>query len=508
MNNVFGESGQAVVERLLDSGNDATCRQALTLLMALSDEEKERAAAILIERLPREKDSRARAWGMSALAAVNAGAGFLAAHVDPMKEPSEQVRYWALVALVQVRPSNVKEYLITASEDDSPWVRAIALRLLVDQGAEGYADRLLSIANGTNWLHRTAVCRALRRQGNYYQAFPESLEAEIIPILQECLLTRNEIKDCQYQAALALGDIKHQWREAVKILSEALRVGLPEMVRRACVDGLAHINQPEIKDALLCALSDQDAEIRVRAADALKKALGPSAAASFIIEYLLRLDNMPAEYIDALRRIDKAAAADILLRYLSNPDLKIAANASQALAQLSEETVRILQEQRTRTIETYTRLLGNADAKIMGQLDSLMHQTRTAFRSSIVMQWIIFTIGTVVLGICLYIALSASSQTFERHVGVGGAIISFITLLMLFYTGPLKNIRQSMTDLVKMNAVFMGYVRQINQIDATFKQLYLGPNGLEAAEMQESVKQIQNSVAQIMDDMDTYLPSQ
>ncbi len=504
MSNVLGESGQVVVERLLDSANDTTCRQALTLLMALSDEEKEKAAAILIERLPREQDARTRAWGMSALAAVNAGASFLAAHIDP-KESSEEVRYWALIALVQVQPPNLKECLILASEDDSPWVRAIALRLLVDQGAEEYTDRLLSIARGTNWLHRTAICRALRRQGHYYMPFPESLEAKIIPILQECLLTRSEIKDCQYQAALALGDIKHQRPEAVKILSEALKLSLPDMVRRACVDALAQINQPEIKDALLGALSDQDAEIRVRAARALKKVLGPSAAANFIIEYLLRLDHMPAEYIDALRRIDKSAAADILLRHLSNPDPKVAANASQVLAKLSEETVRILQEQRTRTIETYTKLLGDADAKILGQLDSLMHQTQTAFRSSIAMQWIIFIVSTAVLGIGLYIALAPTPQVLDRNVGVGGAVAGFTTLLVLFYTGPLKNIRQSMTDLVRVNAVFMGYVRQIHQIDTVFKQLYLGPNGLGTVEMQENAKQIRDSITQTMEDVNTYL---
>jgi len=114
----------------------------------------------------------------------------------------------------------------------------------------------------------------------------------------------------------------------------------------------------------------------------------------------------------------------------------------------------------------------------------------------------------VVLAISLYVALSQGFQTFERYVGVGTAVGSLGTLLLLFYKDPLKNIRASVTSLVKVNVVFLGYVRQINQIDATFKQLFLASAGFGIDEMKQTVEQIQDSVRKTMEEVKSYLGSE
>jgi hypothetical protein len=191
---------------------------------------------------------------------------------------------------------------------------------------------------------------------------------------------------------------------------------------------------------------------------------------------------------------------------LLHPDPKIAEWASRALARLGgEEAVRTLQAQRTKALETYTKLLSDADKQIMGQFNRLMGRAQQGFLMSMWMHGIIFGIGVVVLVVSLYVALSQGFETFERYVGVGAAVGSLGTLLLMFYTGPLRNIRQSVTDLVEVNVVFLGYVRQINQIDATFKQLFLASSGFGVKQMKQTVEQIQDSVKNTMQEVKAYL---
>ncbi len=73
---------------------------------------------------------------------------------------------------------------------------------------------------------------------------------------------------------------------------------------------------------------------------------------------------------------------------------------------------------------------------------------------------------------------------------------------------PLANIRDSVTNLVKVNVVFLGYVRQINQIDATFKQMFLAAAGFGIDQMKLTVAQIQDSVRTTMQEVEGYLGGQ
>ena len=250
----------------------------------------------------------------------------------------------------------------------------------------------------------------------------------------------------------------------------------------------------------------EDAEIRVRAARGLERTLGAPDAVAFLVDAILAQEETPPPVLEAIRLIDATEAAKALSSRLVDPDRKVAERASRALVQLGgEEAVRTLQAQRTEAMDKYTKLLGDADDKVMDQFEKLMTQARNGFLMSMAMHGTIFVLGIIVLGFSLYVALAAGFGGFERWVGVGGAAGSLATLLMLFYKDPLQNIRQSVTNLVKVNVVFSGYVRQINQIDATFKQLYLAAHGFGVEEMKETVTVIQESVKGTMEEVNSYL---
>jgi HEAT repeat protein len=505
----LSEESQALVDKVLD-GDVEERKQILAVLPALPD--KESVASFLVEHLPKEGDGWARAWSISALAAINTPdtVDAVAARLDPKVEEFEWARYWAAVGLAKMQPPDLEKQLKRRLKDPHTLMRAVALRLLIENGFEdGYVDQLSAMAlNSPEWEARWTACKVLRREAGH-QPFREGIENKFIPVLVDRLHDDRELMDVRYQAALALGGMVHKWQEAVDALGEALKKDLADWARRSCVDGLAQIGRPETKEHLLFALRDRDAEIRVRAASALKGALGASAAVSFIAEKMLDLEDPPSEYFDALRQIDSKEAANVLADHLLHPDSQIATRASRALTKLGgEEAVRTLQAQRTKALDTYTKLLGDADQQVMKQFNRLMEQAQRGFLLSLSMHAIIFGIGVVVLVVSLYVALSQGFETFERYVGVGTAVGSLGTLLLLFYKDPLKNIQGSVTGLVKVNVVFLGYVRQINQIDATFKQLFLASAGFGVDQMKQTVEQIQDSVRKTMEEVKSYLGSE
>lgn len=507
----LSKESQALVDRLLD-GHTAERKEVLAALPTLPDKDKETLAAFLIEHLPKEGDGWARAWSISALAAINIPdtVDDVAARLDPDVEEFEWARYWAAIGLAEMQPSDLQDHLTEALDDPHTLVRAVALRLLIENGFEdGYVEQLSAMAlKSPEWEARWVACKVLRRDAGH-EPLREGIEKKFISVLVDRLRDDHELMDVRHQAAMALGGMVHRWQEAIEALGEALsKKDLADWARRSCVDALAQIGKPETREHLLFALRDRDAEIRVRAAGALKGALGAPEAVSFIVEEVLRLDEPSSEYFDALRQIDSKEAANVLADHLLHPDPTIAARASRALARLGgEEAVRTLQAQRTKALEKYTELLGTADTQVMGQFNQLMGQAQRGFLMSMWMHGAIFGIGVVVLVVSLYVALSQGFETFERYVGVGAAVGSLGTLLLLFYKDPLKNIRDSVTSLVKVNVVFLGYVRQINQIDATFKQLFLASAGFGIDQMKQTVEQIQDSVRKTMEEVKAYLGS-
>ncbi len=417
----LSKESQALVDKLLD-GDTAERQEVLAILPTLSD--KESVAAFLAEHLPKERDDWARAWSISALAAINAPGTVddVAAHLDPDTEEFEWARYWSAIGLAKMQPPGLQDHLVQAVDDPHTLVRAIALRLLIENEFEnGYVGQLSAMAfKSPGWYARWVACKVIRRDAGH-QPFRERVEKEFVPVLVDRLRDDHESMDVRYQAALALGDMEYKWREAVEALSGALKKDRSDWVRRSCVDALTQIGKPETRDALLSALQDRDAEIRVRAANALKGTLGASGAVSFIVEEALRQDEPPAEHFDALRQIDSKEAANVLADHLLHPDPKMATRASHALTKLGgEEAVRTLQAQRTKALDTYTELLGNADEQVMTQFNRLMAQAQLGFLMSMGMHGVIFGIGVAVLVVSLRVALSQGFQTFERYVGVGG----------------------------------------------------------------------------------------
>jgi HEAT repeat protein len=503
----LSDASQQLLDVVLEGRTISIRRDAIDKLLNLPDVDK--VVDYLEKRLDREESGYQRGWIVSALATLNKPKKVIERlHNDD----DHWVRYWAAIGLAKLKPDDLNEHLHKALDADfNELVKAVILRLLIDiepELANDYINELIKMLNDRNWWSRLSACKVLRF-GVGQKLLRKSIENEFIKELDKILSEEHELIDVKRQAALALGNLTNYSEDAIDVLSKTMKNELDEWTRRSCVDALtqiAHAKKGGAPNALLPALLDPDAEIRVRAANALEISLGKPGAVKYIIEEILKHENLNELYFNALRKIQREEAARLFTNYLLHPDPSISNLASNALTILGgEEAVRTLQAQRTKAMDTYTEILDDADSQIMMQYNRIIERARHAFSLSLVMHAVIFGVGLIILILSLNVALSEGYEVLERYIGLGAAGGSLATLLAMFYKDPLKNIRESVTSLIKVNVIFLGFVRQINQIDATFKQLFLEPQGLQIDKMTKTVKQIQETVNQTMNEIEENL---
>jgi hypothetical protein len=366
-----------------------------------------------------------------------------------------------------------------------------------------------------------AVLRAFRRKTDAIP--PPSAELErrlvfefVIPRLRD----QGEWLDVRIEAAFVLGDVEHEWNETIQALTSAYGnrdKSPPEDLRRACIESLGRLGmrlkKREVQTAMLLALEDTAPDIRARAVEALRRILGPKAAVQVVVEALLERDDQPEGYVDALRRIDSVHASSLLSESLWHPDPDKQRRASEALTDLGgADALRKLLAQNRQFVDKYTELLSDADERIMKQHDQLIGQARFSFRTSMYMHIVVFALGigiliaTVALAVWQGVLNDSTDPVVALVTTVPGLAGGFAGIwLGMFYRTPIDNIRRSTANLVKINITFLGFIRQINQIDATFKQFYLNTAGFGLDQMKETVEQIQITVGKSLERVQTFI---
>ena len=98
---------------------------------------------------------------------------------------------------------------------------------------------------------------------------------------------------------------------------------------------------------------------------------------------------------------------------------------------------------------------------------------RWGFSARMIMSCIVFFVGITLLIISSYKFLSgdlSGTQIWGTSASFASGLAS---MLLVIYTGPLKDIRQAVSDLGASSAAFIAYVHRILQISHTFSAKYL-----------------------------------
>lgn len=446
------------------------------------------------------------AWGISTLSQLGYkdGQDYVKQHMLEQHEGYYWTRHFALINGANFDPFPEPE-IRQAIGDRDVLPKATALRLLIAHGFPQYErDLQKMMLNQKNPAARWATARALRtRSKPSMKALPADTEKLFIPMLADIAGHKYAPLDARWESIQTLVSFAEKKMVAVR-LSELLMKDSDATMRRYYLEALRQLDQPaEIKEALLKAVEDQDAQIRLDAAATLKT-IDAVASTARLVELALKRENDTEQLVEALRHIDRELAAKELREALGSSDTQVSRRANQLLTDLGGQTAaQILLTERSKAVDRYTRILTGADYEVRQHFNQLMAQARSAFWISMAMHTVVFLIGVAALTGSLILALNGGSNAIVTWAS--GAIGVASLLITTFYQNPLRNVRSSLNSLMQVDVVFLGYVRQINQIDATFKHLFLETRDFGTPQMQATVAEIQSAVNKILEEIRTHI---
>lgn len=500
---------QNLVDTLLYDKDKAKRNEALGLIITLPD--KDQVEKFVLDRLVSEKDRWRRTWSLSVLAQIGLADGIkeVLEHTTEQREPDPWARHFALVNAANFDPFPKAE-IDRATKDSDVLPKATAFRLLLADGQDQYADELLKMLQDVNLSDaRWAAARALRNRTDVkMKPLRDHMEGQFISSLVDIASDPNVYLDTRWEAIQALSSFLKRRGVVTSHIGDLFKKEEDPTLRRFYVEALVKLDQPnEAQGALLVALEDSDAQIRLDAANALKKMLGAERSIKLLLPQALGRDKDTALLVDALRHIDPELAAKEIRDALSNPDVMVSTRANHLLTELGgQAAAQILMNERTKALDNYTQILNDADKDVRDHFKELMSQAKFAFWLSLTMHIVVFIIGVWLLIASLSLALHGGLDMVSTWIGVSGAGASaLVILLSAFYRSPLLNVRNSLNALMQVDVVFLGYVRQINQIDATFKHMFLDAKDFGTQQMKETVAEIQSTVTGILGEIQKHI---
>ncbi|MGB8982748.1 MAG: hypothetical protein WCC12_12800 [Anaerolineales bacterium] len=499
---------QSLVDTLLYDKDQAKRNEALKTVSTLSD--KDKVEKILLKRFATEKNRWERTWAISVLAAIGLPDGMkkVLEHTAVPPEADGWVRHFALLNAANFAAFPLPE-IECAVQDKDVLPKATALRLLLAHGEDQYEAELLVMLQDVHAPDgRWAAARALRNRTDIkMEPLRAHIEEHFIPCLAELASDPNIYLDTRWEAIQALASFRQQASAAAELAGLLVEEN-DSAIRRYYLEALASLDQPDqSQDALLKSVEDADAQIREDAATALKKMIGAEKSIKLLLPVVMGREKNTDMLVDALRHVDPDFAAKELREALGNPDMKVSTRANQLLTMLGGQTAaQILVGERAKALDKYTDILSDADNDVREHFKELMSQAKFSFWLSLVMHTIVFGIGVAGLIASLSLALRDGAATVSTWLGVGGAGASALAILLTsFYQNPLRNVRESLNSLMQVDVVFLGYVRQVNQIDATFKHMFLGARDFGTTQMQSTVAEIQSAVKEALGEIEKHI---
>ena len=161
--------------------------------------------------------------------------------------------------------------------------------------------------------------------------------------------------------------------------------------------------------------------------------------------------------------------------------------------------------ERSKSIAVYTDILKEADQHSIAQVANFTKRVENFYLGILIGFIAALTIVILAFIISTMLVLSESTNDFQRAVGTVGLPISLIILLLLLYKAPLKSARQIIGEIIKMQIIYLGYLRQVNQIDIGFKQTFVATQKTTPKQFQDTFTQTQKIIESALDEINLLL---
>jgi HEAT repeat protein len=441
-----------------------------------------------------------RSWGTNILAMIGGDRAFLTLEGLLSEDDPEEAkrtylwtRYFALknlnsLATTEAQQEEMDERCqrIWDDHEEDYLLRSEAAALLAAKGQREYL----------NWLQEMLI-----KYDEFWPILRSLRPLRDVPLkdLTDDVLavfTHSKYLEHHFQAIRTL----EKYPANLKVLRELGDIVLTNptnYLRLQAVISLGELADPQAQTELFRALLDEDAEIRYQAAIALKKTISPIQASAAIIQSALNPDLSKEErkkLIEALRQIDpsRAAPTEILSRELISEDRQRAEIAEELLVDLGGWGAIQRLSQRRLTLNKLDELLSESEAIVRSIFSDTIRQARLNFYFAMAVNLIVVITGVILVGLAIW-QLIENPQNLAAWI-LPGATGLIGVLINLVFNNPRKNARDDLIALMDITVIFLGFLRQLNQIDATFKHGYMEDPEFGTKQMQETVSEIENAI--------------
>lgn len=146
--------------------------------------------------------------------------------------------------------------------------------------------------------------------------------------------------------------------------------------------------------------------------------------------------------------------------------------------------------QRLLAWSVYQDSLRDTDQKILGQFQSTIASLRAAL-------WVkagTYILQILVVGAAFFMGSQQAMLASSTNNWPGLLALASLALFgLLLYRNPIQSINRTLVDLARVQVILQGYQRQINQVDAIFKQSLL-ENKLDVENLDKFLNQIQHVI--------------
>ena len=313
----------------------------------------------------------------------------------------------------------------------------------------------------------------------------------------------------KYEAIRALGTCTDNLK-VVRALGDVVRTETNRYLILAAIESLDELKNGEAREDLIHALQNEDAEVRAQASGALLSFLSKEEAASTIIPIALKkgieTNRIPDNLIEALRRIDKedrSICTEILNKELESKDREHAEMAEKILTELGGWAAVQRLSQRRSTLESLDKLLAESEEVVKSTFQDTILQARRNFYFAMGVNILVVLVGLVLVILAIF-QLIQNPEKMESWIVPGGTGLVGV-IINLYFNNPRTNAREDLTALINVNVIFLGFLRQLNEIDATFKHAYMEKQDFGLPQMRDTVQAIDNAMAHALNMTDRYL---
>lgn len=456
-----------------------------------------------IHFLEQETEDRVRSWGMNLLELIGGERAFEAAiGIFKGADTQEKRRYlythfFALRAVLRLattpeQKKRVESLLPKLWKDDGEDFltrAAAAIQLAMRRQKEPKAWLREMLGSYTDFWAPLRTLRALKE-------YPlEELSDDVIKVM-----VNSKYLDHKFVAIKTLGEYKNSLN-VLRALGDVVMTEQDEFLRLNAVRSMDKLQDPRAKDDLLRALEDSNAEVRLRASKVLSNLLTPQVAVAAIVDAALMPGIVPENLdylVDSLRQVDsgRAITTEVLSDEMENEDQERAKQAEKILVELGGWAAVTRLSQRRRNLQALDNFLAESEKVVTHNYNNTMRQARFSFYFAMVVNALIVVVGLALVALALK-HLIQNPDDFQAWV-IPGATGVIGVLLNLGFNNPRHNAREDMATLLNVSVIFQGYLRELHQIDATFKHMYIENRDFGTGDMSKTVDEIENSAVKTL----------